>query len=148
MANGTGTRDAQFKILQVIAAAMFIGPPIIYLVIVFTVAAKIKAPEPQAMLLYLLLAIAALQLIFARIVTTAMIKGTQKASTQANPVTTIWIVKMAMVESIFIFGLVYCFITADTMPIYYFYAVGVAGILMHWPTRERFDSIADQLEAK
>jgi uncharacterized membrane protein YesL len=53
-----------------------------------------------------------------------------------------------MVESVFILGLLYFFLSWETDPIIYFYIIGGIGIVMHWPTRERFDKLANQLEGK
>jgi uncharacterized membrane protein YesL len=107
-----------------------------------------KTPAPQSMILLALLAIALVNLSMSFILPNLILRKSPNLKTQKNPSLQYWIIRMAMVESIFIFGLAYVLITSDIQPIYYFYGIGAVGVLMHWPTRERFDAIADQLEAK
>jgi hypothetical protein len=55
---------------------------------------------------------------------------------------------MAQIETAYVFGLITFFIGRDTTYLPYFYAVGILGSLLYWPTRERFDNLANQLEGK
>lgn len=143
-------RDKEYLSVVLQAVSMFIVAPIAYALVAFFIKESQPVIKPETpMLLYGLLAFALLDLfVILPIVTRLMMRTRQDTSRARIPMKSIHTVQMALVETSFILGLLYFFISWEIAPMIYFYAIGAVGVLMHWPTRERFDAVANQLEAK
>lgn len=143
-------RDKEYLLVVFQAASMFIVVPIAYALVAYFIKESQPVTKPQnPSLLYGLLGLSLLILFVVLPFLTKYIPSkNQQSITGKSPVQIAYTIRLALVESVFIFGLLHFFITWEVTPFYYFYAIGAVGVLLHWPTRERFDTLADQLEAK
>ena len=55
------------------------------------------------------------------------------------------IIKSSLIETIYIYGLIVYFLSGDIIKSLYFYPVGIAWSVVHWPTRGRFDNFVSRL---
>ncbi len=141
------SREAQFNMARMFAVVMFFIAPAAYLYIAYSMLGK-QTGQSNMVILVVLLAVAAGELVASFFIPDLLLRKSPNFKAQKAPLQQYWIVRMAMVESVFIFGLAYFFIAGDFNAMFYFYAIGAIGVVMHWPTRERFDAVAAQLEAK
>ena len=68
----------------------------------------------------------------------------QTSSTQMQPAqffTTLSIIKMSLVESIYIFGLVVYLISGDVLKMLWFYPIGVIWTFVLWPRRSNLQQM-------
>lgn len=151
----TSQRDSEFRTLTIITLALLIVAPIAYLVLVYLQAGRIGEPTdaPPTILFYLMLGIAVLQIaVLIPLVQKIMLANPQSLKGahggSGSPVIALFMVRLAQLEITYVFGLVTFFISRNTNYLPYFYAIGIFGSLLYWPTRERFDNIANQLEGK
>ncbi|MBK7140532.1 MAG: hypothetical protein IPH75_00455 [bacterium] len=141
------SREAQYNMVRIFAIVMYLVAPAIYLYIAYTMQAT-RSVQDNMVMLIVLLAVALGELVASSFLPDMILRKSPDFKTQKAPLQQYWTIRMAMVESVFIFGLAYFFIAGNFNAIFYFYAIGAIGVVMHWPTRERFDAIADKLEAK
>lgn len=145
--NSEQSREVQYNMTRMFAVVMCLAAPIMYLYVAKMLAAS-RTPKDNWVVLVVLLVVSLGELAASSLIPNLILRRSPNFRTQKAPLQQYWIIRMAMLESIFIFGLAYFFISGSFLSIFYFYAIGAVGVLMHWPTRERFDAVADQLEAK
>ena len=55
------------------------------------------------------------------------------------------LIKFSLIEAIYIYGLVVYLLSGDILKALYFYPVGIAWSVVHWPTRDRFENFVNRL---
>ncbi len=140
-------REAQFNMVRILAVAMYLVAPLVYVYIAYSMLATRTIADNTVMLM-VLLAIALGELVASFFLPDLILRKSPGFKTQKAPLQQYWTIRIAMVESVFIFGLAYFFISGNFNSIFYFHGIGAIGVVMSWPTRERFDAVAAQLEAK
>ena len=56
------------------------------------------------------------------------------------------LIKISMIEAIYIYGLVVYILLGDMIKALYFYPIGMAWSVVYWPTRDRFAIFNSRLE--
>lgn len=148
-------RDSEYRTLSFINIAMLVVLPIVYLALIYFQRSQIgtSSETPPTMLIMVLLGISVLQIaVMIPLVQKIMLANPQRLSNSqggsGSPAISLFMIRLAQIESIYVFGLISFFIWREITYIPYFYAIGILGSLLFWPTRERFDAVADKLEAK
>jgi hypothetical protein len=134
--------EKQFKALRIVAWAMLVAAPVVYLFAANLISAGMEARAGNELILYLLLVVA------------LVIEWTQVQSYRARPQTemkpinlffTLSVMKMAMVEAVYIFGFVVFVLTGRFLNMLFFYPIGVAWTLVLWPKQEKYDQLMEKL---
>lgn len=145
--------EKQLRTIKIIAIAMLVGAPIVYLVIASGMNMQ-GPPEgtPENLIVYLLLMVAigspALIPVIVRsqIQTFRSNQNHQKSKmTPANLFFTISIIGIAFVEAVYIYGLVSFLLTGEMVNMLYFYPVGIVWSFVHWPKREKYNQLMERL---
>ena len=145
--------DKQLRTIKIIAIAMLVGAPIVYLVIASVIDMQ-RPPEgtPDNMIIYLFLMIAigcpALVpfIVRSQIQTYRSNQNRQKGEmTPANLFFTVSIIGMAFVEASYIYGLVSFLLTGEMVNMLYFYPVGIVWSFVHWPKRDKYEQLLEKL---
>lgn len=146
------TREKQYRVVQVLAYAILIAAPILYLIVAYLLESSGPIPDvPRQTILYILLGIAVLQVAGVMpLVTKSMMRSARShrrdASGRAATALMVTLIRMVFIETVFLFGLIYFVLTRDFTSMLYFYAIGLLAVVLYWPTRERFDDLATTLE--
>ena len=142
--------DKQLRTVKIIALAMLVVMPIVFLVIASVMNMQ-QPPDgtPHDLIVYLFLMIAIASPAFVPVIVRSQIQTFRSSQnskmTPANLFFTISIMKMAMVEAGFIYGLVVYFLTGEMVTMLYFYPIGIVWSLVHWPRREKYDQLIEKL---
>lgn len=147
--------DAQTKkqlgLLKIITwAFMFVGP-VAYLIIAHLLSSKgVEARAGNEVLLYLFLVVSlANVLVAAPIIVRMEIQKYRAGAYQGrSPVqffVTLSIIQMALVEAIYIYGLIAFVITGKFTYMLYFYPIGIASSFVYWPKREKYERLVERL---
>ena len=148
------TTEKNLKTVTIITWAMLVLAPIAYLVVGWLMRdrAAVQAGGVQAgkdVLVYILFVLAMVQpamaFVIARFHISQFKTNPQSGTNPVNLFTTLSIIKMAMVEVIYIYGLVCVFLTAEFQNMLYFYPVGLVWSVVHWPTRARYLKLEEEL---
>ena len=133
---------------------MFVGAPIVYIVI----ASLMQTPEPNLgpneLLYYMLLGIAVLEPLLYPLIERFQIAGFRRANKAGRNVmppvkllVTLMMIKGAMVNAVFIYGLVVYLLTADFDKIYLFYVIGACWSIFYWPRQDKLEAKLQELES-
>jgi len=145
------TDQAQFRTLRIIALAMLILAPLIYLVVASVLDRQGMAEEGTSdMVMYILLIVSLAQGGLAGIVRKFQIQNYRKNKDQgmspAQFYTTAGIVTLAFVEAVFVFGLVVFLLTGAFVNMLWFYLIGAVWAAVYWPRRDRFESFIREMQ--
>ena len=153
MSDETEHIDKQLRTIRIIALAMLVGAPVVYLVVASLM--NIQPPPegtPDNLIIYLLLMVAIGSPAFAPIIMWSQIQtfrsnqNSQKSKmTPMNLFFTMSIIGMAFVEAAYIYGLVAFILTGEMVTMLYFYPAGIAWSFVHWPKREKCDRLVERL---
>lgn len=137
--------------LKIIRFAMLIAAPPIYLMIASIVTAgEAVAREADHFLLYMLLVVSmvqpAISFLIARYKLGGISRESMTASSGSALFTSISIVKMALVEAIYVYGFVVFLLSADMVNMLYFYPIGIVWTVVLWPRRKAHDEFVRQFE--
>jgi F0F1-type ATP synthase membrane subunit c/vacuolar-type H+-ATPase subunit K len=142
-----------FRLVRILAVLMLVVAPAIYLIIAYSISAREFAPEAGTRLFFIgLLIIAVVEPVVYPLIERfhlSQLRGrTQIAKVVEQLYVTLSIIKMALVEAIYIYGLVAYLVTRHFDRMLYFYPVGIVWSVVYWPTRggfERFLSRGERL---
>jgi hypothetical protein len=145
--------DKQWQTLRVIVFALLLLFPVIYLVIVYVVSKdRVPAAHPVEQFVYLLLAVALLLALAIPVVekkvSTAYAVNRPANMSVVETAQAIVIIKLALIESTYMYGLVIFFINGVATHLPYFYALGILYSIVYWPSKTRFTELVRKLEAK
>lgn len=135
----------RYRFVRILALFMLVVAPVIYLIVALAIPEKPGAPEPGTkLMLYGLLVIAIVEPIFYPLIERFHMKQVRPARSRKMMVeqlyVTLSIIKMALVEAIYIYGLVAYLITYEMDKMLYFYPIGIIWSAVYWPTRDRFET--------
>lgn len=158
----------QYRALLIIAFSLYISAPIIYIFVVNMLSQTKEVTNPELTpLAYILLGIGLIQPLILPIIERAQIAAYQKnpsnPTQKINPIagfpsanpeavkpmalfTTISIIKGAVVEAIFVYGLVVYFIGGNPNHFYYFYPIGIFWTIIHFPRKSHYENFVRKVE--
>ena len=136
--------------LKIIAWAMFVIAPAVYLAIAWAIDAHgIGAPAGNELMLYILLVVAMVEPAFAPIIERYQISAYRAGRLRTNTVGqfffTVSIMKMALAGSTFVYGMVAFFITGRLLNLVYIYPIGIIWSFGNLPRRAKFDLLVEKL---
>ena len=150
MNNQNEEQTAQLKLVKLFAFFMLVVFPVIYFFVAFYVKVPLKTGGEQEMLFYILLIVGMVQPVVLPFIEKIHIKNYRKnknsAMSPSQLYTTISIIKMAMVEAVYLYGLVVYFLSGDLTKMLYFYPVGIIWTIIYWPRREKYILFTKSLE--
>ena len=139
-----------WRVLTIITWAMLVVAPAAYLIIALVLDSQgLGATAGNDVVFYLLFVLALSDPLLAFIIEPSEVSkfkaGKSAAKTSGNLFLSVSIVKMAMVEAVYIFGLVSYLVTGRLDYMLYFYPLGILWTWVHWPRREKFDRLVEKL---
>ena len=128
---------------------MLIFLPLVFLLVMYIVEIQEQTGGQIEMMQYILLIVGMLQPLTILIITRVQIQFWQKSvlekKTPASLFLSLALIKLSMIVAIYIYGLVVYFLSGDMIKALYFYPVGIAWSVVHWPTRDRFENFVNRL---
>jgi hypothetical protein len=141
---------AQFRTARLIAWAMLAAAPLIYLIIMSFVKVPVRTGGEVNLMLYILLSVSLVQPALAYVIEKRQIasftKGKQPLMGAGQMYMTIMITRLAMVEAVFIYGVVVYMLSGSILNALYFYPVGIIWSIVHWPRRDAFEQFLKRVE--
>lgn len=141
--------EKQLRTLRFVTWALLVGGPILYLVVAQIQSEYLKAPAGNELLLYILLIVAIVSPAAAFVIERFQISQFLAAqASEMQPIDlffTVSIIKMAMVEAVYIYGFVVFMLSGELANMLYFYPIGIVWSLIHWPRREKYDQLKEKL---
>ena len=127
----------ELKRTKFFALALLVAAPVIYLIIALATNIPVKTGGEHDMMFYILLIVAVVQPTTLGPIEKFQIKNYRRSfQSIMNPVqlfTTINILKFAMIETIYIFGLMVYLVSGNLTGMLIFFPVGIAWSFVHWP---------------
>lgn len=143
--------EKQLRVLKIITWMFLVVAPCVYLVIAFSmITTGIEARAGNELMLYLLLVVALLNVgVAAPVIVSAETRkfkaGAYQGRTPVHFFFTLSIIQMAMVEAVYIFGLVAFLVTGKFFNMLCFYPIGIAWSFVYWPRRSRYQELLEKL---
>ncbi len=139
-----------FKRIKIMAVLLLIVVPVIYLAIAQLVEVVSYEGGETDIMFYVLMILALAQPALYPIIEQIQIGNFRKAinSTMkpAQFAFTITLTKLALVEAIYIYGLVVYFLSGDLSRMLMFYLPGLFWSAMYWPRESKFEELLEKLE--
>lgn len=153
MSYHTGPASKSPLALTIIQWALLVAAPLFYLLVASIIGAQDHELQPGSdMIYYILIIIAMVQpLVYVLLERfhIANYKRSQVSAMQPGQLLfNLMIIRFALIEAIYIYGLVNFFITHDFSRILIFYAIGIVWTVIYWPTAERRQRILDKIGTK
>ncbi|MCP4685227.1 MAG: hypothetical protein GY867_07235 [bacterium] len=145
--------EGEFKKAKILAFAILVAAPLIYLLVAAFLDREMFATEGVSdMLAYMLLVVAMVQGGLVKVIERFQIqsyrRNPQPSATPAQFFVSVSIVTMAMIESAFLLGLVVFLLTGDYLHLLRFYIIGAAWAVFCWPRRAKFNEFIEKLQTK
>jgi hypothetical protein len=142
--------EKKLKILKFITWAMMVVAPPVYIVTALLLdPQQPMAPAGDALMIYMLLAIAIVQPLLAPLLARMEITKHKthhpKGEASGELFLAISVIRMAMVEAVYIYGFVAYLLTGDIMNMLYFYPIGMVWSYFQWPTRQKYENLLEKL---
>ena len=132
-----------------IAIAMLIVMPVIFLVSMFIVSPPKQSGGEIEIMFLILLVVGMLQPLAIPIIEKIQIQNWLKEESETKSPAALFvmlsIIKSSFIEGIYIYGLVVYFLSGDMIRALYFYPIGIVWSVVHWPTRQRFENFISRL---
>lgn len=143
--------NKQFRASRILALAMLVAAPMIYLVVTpFLDRGAMASKGFPEFGVYILLIVALAQGGMVKVVRRFQMqnyrRNPQAASQPARFFTTFTVNSLAIVESVFLFGLVVFIMTGDYLNLLWFYLIGAVWAVVYWPRREKFERFVQELQ--
>ncbi len=144
MSIGSIRNGGEFKIVRLLAFAMLIGFPLIILIVAqFLNIESLDTAGESLLIVYILLFIAMVEPAFLPLIERFQVKTFKTNSqSQMSPdqlFRSVSIIKLAIVEAIYIYGLVVYVLTGDMIQMLWFYPIGAIWSAVYWPRRDRYE---------
>ncbi len=140
----------KFKLIRLMAVLMLIVAPAIYLVVANLVALEPKSGGEHDIMFYILLLVALGQPSVLPLIERFEIgKFRHEYGTKASPVgflTVMFLTKFAVVEAVYIWGLVILFVTGDLTRALLFFPIGAIWSVVYWPREDKMKRTLERLE--
>lgn len=137
---------------RLLALAMLVAAPLIYLVVALLVRVPVQLGGEMDMMFYILWTLAVIEpafgLVIARVQLAMYRSRRNSAMSPAQLFTNLSLIKMAMAEAVYIFGLVVYLVSGDIARMLAFYPVGIIWSLVYWPRRSSLGKFRKEMEAK
>jgi len=142
----------EFRKSSLLAVALLIVAPLVYLLVAYVIQVDVKSDGEMDMLFYILLIVALVQPAVAPLVQQFHLRRylTNNASKMSpgQLFTSLSIIKFALVEAIYIYGLIVYIVGNDMMRMLVFYAVGAIWSVVYWPRRASWERFFRLVETK
>lgn len=137
--------------MRLIRFAMLVAAPPIYLLVAYVVETDKFAPDnSDVFLLYALLIIGLVQPALAFPIERLMVANARKEPVRASSGSALYlsvsIIKMALIEPIYIYGFVVFLLSGEIANMLYFYPIGIVWTVIYWPRKEKLDEFVKQFE--
>ncbi|MEW6410843.1 MAG: hypothetical protein AB1483_00055 [Candidatus Zixiibacteriota bacterium] len=144
-------KQAWFGKIRMIAVAMLVVAPIIYLGMTYVIKAAGQQGGQIEMMFYILLAVAiiepAMAIFIERFQISSFKASQQSQMTPDNVFFTMSVIKFAFVEMSYLFGLVVYLLSGDRASMLYFYPIGIAWTFVYWPKKSTYESFIQRIES-
>jgi len=143
----------QHRLNRILAIGMMVVFPIVYLVVGFTKAGdNMTLQGASDIVFYMLLFMAIVTPMLAPFISRVQIANVKKTpDSKVKPAglyMTVSLVKFALVEACYIFGLVVCLVTGSFGRMLVFYMIGAFWTAIYWPRESQIQSFLEKLEKK
>jgi len=125
---------------------MLLVAPVIYLIVAYVIRIAPKSSGEIDMMFYILLIVAVIQPAMASFMVKSQIKSYRASKySRMSPgqlFTSVNLIKFAVVEAVYIYGLVVYLLSGDMTRMLYFYLIGIIWSAVYWPrhsTWEKFN---------
>lgn len=133
----------EFKKCTVLAVITLVAIPLLGLLVACIMKLDVKSGGEMDMLFYILLIVAAVEPAVAPLVERFHLKKFRSAGSSrmssGQLLTSISLIKFALVEAIYIYGLVVYVIVGDIVKMLPFYLVGAIWSVVYWPRRSTWE---------
>lgn len=140
----------KFKLIRLMAVLMLIVAPAIYLVVANLVALEPKSGGEHDIMFYILLLLALSQpSVLPLIERFQTAKFRHEHSSNASPMgllTVMFLTKFAVVEAVYIYGLIILFVSNDFERMLLFFPIGAIWSVVYWPREDRIKRTLERLE--
>jgi len=141
--------ERQFKVLRVVTWAILVVAPFIYLFVANLLRPQMPAAAGNEFVFYILLLVSLTEPGLALVVEQIQLQAFKaRGRTDMKPINlffTISLIKMAMVEVVYVFGFVVFLLTGEYLNMLFFYPIGVAWTLAFWPRRAKYEQLLEKL---
>lgn len=142
----------QLQLIRIITFSMLVFMPLVFLALMFVVDPPQQSGGEIEIMLLILLLVGMLQPLTIPIISKIQIQNWLKEESETKSPAALFvmlsIIKSAFIETIYIYGLIVYFLSGDIIKALYFYPVGIAWTVVHWPTRRRFENFVSRLSEK
>jgi len=143
--------ESLYRTLTVVRFAMLVAAPPIYLLVAYVVGTDNFTPDNSIVfLLYALLIVGLVQPAVAVPIERLMVANARKEPVTALSGSALYlsisIIKMALIEPIYIYGFVAFLLSGEILNILYFYPIGIVWTVVYWPRKEKLDQFVKQFE--
>ncbi len=145
----TESENRDWRLLQLIAIAIGIVAPIAYLIVAKVSTVPVSTQTPADMITYILMIFGAFQPAVAPIVNRMQVNQYLRARTRPSPgkfFINITIIRLALAEAIFVYGLMVYFLSGEFNRMLYFYPLGAVWMLVYWPRKGKYESFIELVE--
>ena len=145
----SAAKSNQLSLIRMIAIAMLVIMPLVLLSLMFVVSPPKQSGGEIEMTLLILLIVGMIQPLVIPIISRIQIQNWREETFEKkNPAILFFmlsLIKFSLIEAIYIYGLVVYLLSGDILKALYFYPVGIAWSVVHWPTRDRFENFVNRL---
>ena len=139
----------ELKVATIVALAMLIIIPLIFLLVMYFVEVPSQQGGQIEMMQYILLIVGMLQPLTFPLITKVQVQFWQKSvlekKSPASLFLSLALIRLSIIEAIYVYGLVVYFVSGEMTRALYFYPIGIAWTVVHWPTRQRFEKFVSRL---
>jgi len=144
--------EKQFTKARFVALAMLAVAPAVYLVVAWILQMPFKTGGEIDLMFYILLIVAMVQpaavIVIERHQVNAYRARGSAPMTPSQLLFSIMIIKAAIVEAVFLYGLIVYLLSGDMLRMLWFYPIGAAWTVIYWPRREKWNSLIRTLEVR
>ena len=140
----------KFKLIRLMAVLMLIVAPAIYLVVANLVSLEPKSGGEHDIMLYILLLVALSQPSVVPLIERVQFgRFRHEYSSKASPVgflTVMLLTRFAVIEAVYIWGLVILLVTGDLARTLLFFPIGAIWSIVYWPREDKMKRTLERLE--
>lgn len=150
MSNDYKNFDSLFKIVRIISIFLSIIAPFLFLYIAYYYVQIDQAIEYTDIIVAVLLAYSAFAPLSLLVIRKAIVRNYLSGKSMNVSPEQLWfklfIIRAAVSGGIFAFGFLVYFLSGNVIQMLYFYPIGFAWSIVHWPTRDRFQQFLNELK--
>ncbi len=142
--------QTQFRITRMVAYVLLLAIPMVCLILVYSLDMTSKRGGEYDMVLYILLLVAMVEPALAFLLEKMQVENYKQSkspsSSPAQLFTSISIIKLALVESSYLFAMVLFLISGQPINALYFYPIGIIWSVIYWPRMGKFEQFLEKME--